>query len=59
MIEEGFWRGAVNINTSPPTGDGQIKPIVAASHASVETIEFNRLCGSLAPHHNVGVVSRN
>ena len=33
-----------------PTG---IKPIVAASPASVETNDFNQLCGHSAPHHNV------
>jgi hypothetical protein len=38
MIEEGFWRGAVKKNISPPTGRQNAKPIVAASPASVETI---------------------
>src|SRR5215475_13691710 len=33
-----------------PTGR---KPIVAASPVSVETNDFNQLCGHSAPHHNV------
>jgi hypothetical protein len=51
-------KGAVNINTSPPTGDGQIKPIVAASPASVETIEFNQLA-EIRPLITTGVVFGN
>jgi len=37
MIEEGFWRGDVKRNTSPPTGRPDRRDIVAASPGSVET----------------------
>ena len=48
-----FYERAVKIKhftADRPTGR---KPIVAASPASVETNDFNQLCGHSAPHHNV------
>src|SRR6516162_1033153 len=45
-------KGAVNINTSPPTGHGH-KTYRGSQPPPFETSGFNPLFGNSVPHHNV------
>src|SRR5262245_33685504 len=51
--EVGSMRGAVNINTSPPTGRRAQNLSWQPALPPFETIEFNQLCGNSLPHHSV------